>query len=234
MQINSDFSQRAVILPEQYEFIDSPLTGVSRMMLDRAGQEIARATSIVRYAPSSGYSAHTHQGGEEIFVLEGVFSDEHGDYPAGTYLRNPPGSSHEPFSANGCTLLVKLWQFTEDDTSTLVLNTRSANWLPRLVECLSLLPLHEQHAVSTPLVHWDAHTRVGAHHHPGCEEILVLEGLLCDEHGHYPAGSWLRNPCHSSHTPYTLEQGALIYVKTGHLDAPLMGDRFVLNTNPSS
>lgn len=111
MQINSDFSQRVVILPQQYQFIASPLAGVSRMMLDRAGEEVARATSIVRYAAGSGYSAHTHNGGEEILVLAGVFSDEHGDYPAGTYLRNPPGTSHKPFSADGCTLLVKLWQF---------------------------------------------------------------------------------------------------------------------------
>ena len=107
MQLNSDFNQRAVILPEQYQFVDSPLSGVSRMMLDRAGGEVARATSIVRYAAGSGYSSHTHDGGEEILVLEGVFSDEHGDYPAGTYLRNPPGTSHQPFSRDGCTLLVK-------------------------------------------------------------------------------------------------------------------------------
>ena len=106
MQCNSDFSQRVVIQPEQYQFVDSPLTGVSRMMLERAGNEVARATSIVRYAPGSGYSAHTHNGGEEILVLEGVFSDEHGDYPAGTYLRNPPGSSHQPFSTDGCTLQI--------------------------------------------------------------------------------------------------------------------------------
>lgn len=227
MQINSDFSQRVVILPEQYEFIDSPLAGVSRMMLDRAGQEIARATSIVRYAPGSGYSAHTHTGGEEILVLEGVFSDEHGDYPTGTYLRNPPGTSHQPFSKDGCTLLVKLWQFAEDDTLQLALNTQQADWLPGLMEGLSVLPLHEHNGVSTALVRWAPQTQFNPHSHPGGEEILVLKGLLCDEYGEYPAGSWLRNPSNSSHTPYTLEEGALIYVKTGHLDADLLGDRFI-------
>ena len=227
MQINSDFSQRVVILPEYYKFIESPLAGVSRMMLDRAGQEVARATSIVRYAPGSGYSAHIHNGGEEILVLEGVFSDEHGDYPAGTYLRNPPGTSHQPFSKEGCTLLVKLWQFAEDDIIQLTLNTQQAVWLPGLVEGLSVLPLHEHNGVNTALVRWAAHTQFNPHNHPGGEEILVLEGLLCDEYGHYPAGSWLRNPRNSSHTPYTLEEGALIYVKTGHLGADLLGDRFI-------
>ena len=151
MQLNSDFSQRVVILPSEYQFIDSPLAGVSRMMLERAGNEVARATNIVRYAAGSGYSAHTHNGGEEILVLEGVFSDEHGDYPAGTYLRNPPGTSHQPFSTEGCTLLVKLWQFAEHDSTQQVLNTQQAQWLPGLVDGLSVLPLHEHDGVNTPL-----------------------------------------------------------------------------------
>lgn len=227
MQINSDFSQRVVIQPEQYQFVDSPLAGVSRMMLDRAGNEVARATSIVRYAPGSGYSAHTHNGGEEIFVLDGVFSDEHGDYPAGSYLRNPPGSSHKPFSTNGCTLLVKLWQFAEQDNGQLVLNTQHATWHQGLVAGLSVLPLHEHNGVSTALVRWAPNTQFNQHMHVGGEEILVLEGLFCDEYGQYPAGSWLRNPRYSKHTPFTLEQGALIYVKVGHFDAGLMGDRFI-------
>lgn len=227
MQINSDFSQRVVIHPEQYQFVDSPLAGVSRMMLDRAGNEVARATSIVRYAPGSGYSAHTHNGGEEIFVLDGVFSDEHGDYPAGSYLRNPPGSSHKPFSTNGCTLLVKLWQFAEQDNGQLVLNTQQASWRQGLVAGLSVLPLHEHNGVSTALVRWAPNTQFNQHIHGGGEEILVLEGLFCDEYGQYPAGSWLRNPRYSKHTPFTLEQGALIYVKVGHFDAGLMGDRFI-------
>ncbi|WP_027672474.1 cupin domain-containing protein [Rheinheimera baltica] len=230
MQVNSDFSQRVVIHAAQHEFVDSPLPGVSRMMLDRAGAEVARATSIVRYAPGSGYSAHTHDGGEEILVLDGVFSDEHGDYPTGTYLRNPPGTSHKPFSANGCTLLVKLWQFAVSDTEQKVINTQQQSWRPGLVPGLSVLPLHEHNGVSTALVRWAPNTHFNRHIHVGGEEILVLEGLFCDEHGQYPTGSWLRNPRYSQHTPFTLEQGALIYVKVGHIDAGLLGDKFISNT----
>src|SRR5215469_13150683 len=84
-------------------------------MLDRTGDEVARATSIVRYAPASRFAAHTHDGGEEFLVLEGVFQDEHGDYPAGSYVRNPPTSRHTPGSAPGCMLFVKLWQFDLED-----------------------------------------------------------------------------------------------------------------------
>ena len=227
MQLNSDFSRRIVVLPKQYHFVDSPLAGVSRMMLDRAGAEVARATSIVRYAPGSGYSSHTHAGGEEILVLDGVFSDEHGDYPAGTYLRNPPGTSHQPFSRDGCTLLVKLWQFAADDTSQLVVDTTQHNWRPGLVPGLAVLPLHEHDGVSTALVRWAPNTRFNRHIHVGGEEILVLQGLFCDEYGQYPAGSWLRNPRYSEHTPFTGNEGALIYVKVGHIDAGLLGDKFI-------
>lgn len=227
MQLHSDFNQRIVITPADYHYIPSPLQGVSRMMLDRAGQEVARATSIVRYAPGAGYSGHTHDGGEEILVLEGTFSDELGDYPAGTYLRNPPGSAHTPYSASGCTILVKLWQFAADDSRQLVLNTRQAEWLPGRVEGLSVLPLHEHDGVSTALVKWAPHTRFSGHIHPGGEEILVLEGRFNDEHGSYPAGSWLRNPRYSRHTPFTGKEGALIFVKVGHIGANLLGDRFI-------
>jgi anti-sigma factor ChrR (cupin superfamily) len=227
MHLHSDFSQRVVVLPAQYEFVPSPLPGVSRMMLDRVGGEVARATSIVRYEPGAGYSPHRHDGGEEILVLDGIFSDEHGDYPAGTYLRNPPGTSHQPFSVGGCTLLVKLWQFAADDQQQLAFNTNTASWRPGLVPGLSVLPLHEHNGVHTALVRWAPHTQFNRHVHAGGEEILVLDGLFCDEFGQYPKQSWLRSPRYSSHAPFTKDQGALIYVKVGHLDAGLLGDQFL-------
>lgn len=228
MQVNSDFSRRVVVLPGEYQFVDSPLAGVSRMMLDRTGAEVARATSIVRYAPGSGYSSHRHDGGEEILVLDGVFSDEHGDYPAGTYLRNPPGTSHQPFSKDGCTLLVKLWQFAADDSEQVVINTKAQSWHQGLVPGLSVMPLHEHNGVNTALERWAPNTQFNRHIHVGGEEILVLQGLFRDEHGEYPAGSWLRNPRYSEHTPFTGPEGALIYVKVGHIDAGLLGDKFML------
>ena len=228
MQVNSDFSRRVVVLPGDYQFVNSPLAGVSRMMLDRAGAEVARATSIVRYAPGSGYSRHRHDGGEEILVLDGVFSDEHGGYPAGSYLRNPPGTSHQPFSKDGCTLLVKLWQFAADDSEQVVINTKAQSWHQGLVPGLSVMPLHEHNGVNTALVRWAPNTQFNRHIHVGGEEILVLQGLFRDEHGEYPAGSWLRNPRYSEHTPFTGPEGALIYVKVGHIDADLLGDKFML------
>src|ERR671922_130962 len=107
MRINADFTRRVSVHAATSDWVQSPMPGVERKMLDRVGDEVARASSIVRYAPNSRFSAHTHGGGEEFLVLQGVFSDEHGDYSPGTYVRNPVGSCHTPHSEGGCTLFVK-------------------------------------------------------------------------------------------------------------------------------
>jgi len=222
MDLNSDFEQRVVQNACDATWTAAPLPGVERRMLDRVGGEVARATSIVRYAAGARFDRHVHGGGEEVLVLEGIFSDEHGDYPAGAYLRNPPGTAHTPFSRDGCTLFVKLWQFAPDDAEPVRIDTSTAVWYPGLVSGLSVMPLHEHDGVSTALVRWAPETRFNKHVHPGGEEILVLDGVFRDEEGEYPAGTWLRNPRWSSHTPYTGPEGALIYVKVGALGAQFL------------
>lgn len=218
MELNSDFSQRVVISPNDYRWVPSPLPGVDRMMLDRIGDEVARATSLVRYAPNSGFSPHTHVGGEEFFVLEGVFSDEHADYPAGSYVRNPIGTKHTPrVGPQGATIFVKLMQFADADQKQLAFDTNRQPWHPGLVDGLEVMPLHEFEGEHVALVKWAPFTQFQGHQHWGGEEIFVLKGTFYDEHGVYPQGSWLRSPHLSQHTPYTKEDGALIYVKTGHL-----------------
>ncbi|WP_300655148.1 cupin domain-containing protein, partial [Hydrogenophaga sp.] len=159
MNFNDDFSQRATNFADTAIWQPSPLPGVERRLLDRVGDEVARATSVVRYAPGSRFDAHTHGGGEEILVLEGVFSDETGDHPAGTYLRNPPGTRHAPFSEPGCVLLVKLWQFAADDLTPLRINTLAEPWRQGLVPGLTVMPLHEHDGVSTALVRWAPNTQ---------------------------------------------------------------------------
>ncbi len=216
--LNADFDQRVVIRPEDYQWVPSPMPGVERMMLDRIGDEIARATSIVRYAPYSQFSSHTHDGGEEIFVLEGVCADEHQPYPQGSYLRNPIGTSHTPnIGKEGATIFVKLHQFNERDTEQKAIDTTQQMWHPGLVDGLTVMPLHEYEGEHVALVKWAPNTQFKAHQHWGGEEILVIAGTFYDEHGSYPAGTWLRSPHMSQHTPFTKEDGALIYVKTGHL-----------------
>jgi len=218
VKINADFSERVVVRPGDVDWIASPMPGVDRIMLDRIGDEIARATSIVRYAPESYFSEHEHTGGEEFFVLEGVFSDKSGDFPAGSYVRNPIGTKHTPHSAEGCTIFVKLQQFEKSDDKQFSVDTRNAEFVPGVADGLSVLPLHQYQHESVALVRWQPGTRFARHQHWGGEEILVLEGTFQDEHGNYPKGSWLRNPHLSSHKPFS-DEGCLIYVKTGHLYA---------------
>lgn len=218
MRLNADFSTRAVIRPADYQWVASPMPGVERMMLDRVGDEVARATSLVRYAPNSKFSRHVHGGGEEFLVLEGEFGDEHNTYPAGTYVRNPIGTAHSPrVGAQGCTIFVKLQQFEQQDQAQLVIDTRDAGWSPGLVPGLEVMSLHEFESEHVALVKWAPNTTFKAHTHWGGEEIFVISGEFHDEHGAYPAGSWIRSPHQSKHTPFTKEEGALIYVKVGHL-----------------
>ena len=218
MRINAEFNQRVVISPDEYQWVSSPIAGVERMMFDRIGDEIARATSLVRYHPNSVFASHTHEGGEEILVLEGTFGDEHGAYPAGTYLRNPIGTSHTPrVQEDGAILFVKLHQFDRNDYQAVSIDTQRSSWRQGLVDGLQVMPLHEFQGEHVALVRWAPNTLFNAHKHWGGEEIFVLEGTFYDEHGCYPKGTWIRSPHLSQHSPYTKDDGALIYVKTGHL-----------------
>lgn len=194
------------------------MRGVERMMLDRVGDEVARATSLVRYAPNSRFSEHVHGGGEEFFVLQGEFGDEHQAYPKGTYVRNPIGTAHTPsVGEHGCVIFVKLQQFSAEDAAQVVVNTLDAKWSPGSIPGLEVLSLHQFVAEQVALVRWAPDTTFNSHTHWGGEEVMVLDGTFYDEFGEYPAGTWIRSPHQSAHTPYTLGDGALIYVKVGHL-----------------
>ena len=210
-----NFDQQVVIKTAQLPWQHSPSHGVLRKPLAREEAEQGHATSIVRYQPGASFSEHGHPKGEEILVLDGVFSDHTGDYPTGSYLRNPPGFNHSPFSHQGCTLLVKLHQFQQGDTSQVRINTLETPWLPGQGG-LEVMPLHQFGCESTALVKWPAGERFKAHRHYGGEEIFVLSGEFIDEHGRYPKGTWLRSPHLSEHFPF-VEQETVIFVKTGHL-----------------
>ena len=215
MNIHSDYSKRVVLNHHDLPWVASPSPGVERRMLERQGDELAKATSIVRYQAGARFPSHAHEFGEEIFVLSGKFSDETGDYPAGTYIMNPPGSSHAPFSEHGCTLLVKLRHLGADQVEREIIDTNSAPWYQGMVPGLQVMPLMRQGSGST-LVRWAPQTYFNPHQHYGGEEIFVVEGVFEDEHGRYPAGSWIRSPHMSLHQPFSKE-GCIIFVKTGHL-----------------
>jgi anti-sigma factor ChrR (cupin superfamily) len=216
--VNADFAQRVVLATDTMPWIPSPQAGVERRLLDRIGGEVARATSLVRYTPASAFPAHGHALGEEFFVLDGVFSDEHGDYPAGTYVRNPPGSHHTPRTAPGCVIFVKLRQMQPSGEPRVVIDTNAAHWRPGDASGHQRLRLH--HASETAervmLERLEPGADIAEVDCPDGEEIFLLSGSLKDQYGSYGAGTWIRNPAGFRHSLES-EDGATYWVKRGHL-----------------
>jgi anti-sigma factor ChrR (cupin superfamily) len=221
MRVNADFSERVVIQTNELPWIASPQPGVERRMLDRIGDEVARATSLVRYAPASIFEPHGHALGEEFLVLDGIFSDEHGDYPAGTYVRNPPGSYHSPRTEPGCVILVKLRQMAPTERERIVIDTAKAQWQRGDADGHARLNLYtnrengehvtiERLAAGASLPEMDC---------PGGEEIFVLSGGLDEWQDEHPPGTWIRNPP-GHRRSLKSEHGTVFWAKRGHLDAP--------------
>ncbi len=208
---NTDLSKKVMINTTKEIFISFPAGGVNRIPLEKEDAESGRTTSIVEYIAGAAFKSHSHPLGEEIFVLEGIFSDENGDYPAGTYIRNPPGTSHAPFSKKGCKIFIKLNQMDVKDKKQVVIDTNKTSWHPGHGN-LEVMPLTENAA----LVKWPKGERFVDHSHHGGEEIFVLTGEFIDEHGRYPKGTWIRSPHLSTHFPF-VEEETIIFVKTGHL-----------------
>ena len=217
-ELNADLSQRVVVSTAEMDWQESPSPNVLRKRLDLIGPpESGRVTSVVQYRPNSRFPSHPHPDGEEILVLDGVFADEHGRYPAGTYLLNPEGFSHAPFSEEGCVLFVKLRQYPGTERRHFAIDTKSADWQAG-GPGREVLPLYGEdgYPESIRLVRLAPGTEVPEHDHPGGEEVFVIEGGIEDEDGRYGAGDWLRSPPGSRHRVRS-EQGCLMYVKVGHL-----------------
>lgn len=221
MELNADFTQRAVVHGARIPWQASPMAGVERRMLDRVGGEVARATTIVRYAPGSHFSAHTHRGGEEFLVLDGVFTDEHDAFPAGSYVRNPPTSRHTPASEPGCTILVKLWQFDPADRTQVRLRTGDLPFRPAPGrDGVELKPLFQDSREDVRLERWvaGAAIRLPA---PGGLELFVLDGGLDEAGEAFEPHAWLRLPAGAVLEAEAGPAGCTLWVKTGHLaEAP--------------
>jgi len=217
VELNADFSQRVAVHSAKLGWTPSPMAGVARRMLDRIGDEVARATSIVRYAPESHFSAHTHGGGEEFIVLDGVFQDEHGDFPAGSYIRNPPTSHHTPGSIPGCTLFVKLWQFDPNDRTQVRIDTNAMGYaLEPERPGVEIIRLFCDSREDVRLERWSPSAAI-ALPVPGGAEVLVLDGGFTEQGERFEPQSWLRLPAGSVFQATAGPAGCKAWVKTGHL-----------------
>ena len=215
MDKHADFNQRVVIETLSEPWLATVAGGDAWKPLDSRDAG-AWSTGLVRVAAGAQIVPPPAALGEEILVLDGVLADSRGVYPAGSYLRNPPGSDTGLTSEPGCVLFVKRFAFDAEDTATVRIDTATTPWLPGLVPGLAVMPLHQYAGEHAALVRWQPETYFQIHAHFGGEEILVLDGVFEDEFGSYPAGSWLRSPHMSRHQPFS-RPGCTIFVKTGNL-----------------
>ncbi len=217
MKINADFSKRIVVHGADLEWQDSPMAGVKRRMLDRIGDEVARATTLVSYAPNSHFSPHVHSGGEEFLVLEGTFQDEHGDFPAGSYVRNPPTSKHTPGSQQGCVIFVKLWQFEPGDRTAIVTHIDKVGPIedPKRPG-VQVTPLYQDARERVRVERWSPHHKVAVDAAEGAE-VFVIEGTFSESGDTLKRHSWLRVPIGGTLQAEAGAAGALVWIKTAHL-----------------
>ncbi len=218
-RLHVDRSESVIVHSSSLPWIPSPLPGVERRFLEREGGEVARATSIVRYAPGSSFSEHVHAKGEEYLVLEGTFSDHDGDFRTGAYVRNPPGTRHAPFTHEGCVIFVKLRQMAADDRDALAIRTRDAEATATRVPGVSQLMLHEIPGGERVAVEILAPgTSVTDRGDLGGEEILVVEGSLRYGEEDCEPGTWIRVPSGHERTMASAG-GCRLWTKRGHLRA---------------
>ncbi|AHD00585.1 cupin domain-containing protein [Leisingera methylohalidivorans] len=207
MRINADFTKRVAVHFDETPWVASPAPGVERKMLDRIGEEVARATTIVRFAPGSAFARHVHDGGEEFLVLDGVFQDEHGDFPKGSYIRNPPTTSHTPAAAEGAVILVKLHQFDPADRTEVKTRITGGAAQQQLfqdrIETVTLQTWAPGQAVSLEV--------------PGGAEVFVMDGSYIESREEFSRWDWLRMPPGSCLEATAGINGAKVWMKTGHL-----------------
>lgn len=212
MLINHDLTKPVLVPSSRQNWVASPAPGVDRRMLFRMGEEKARATSIVRYAPGSSFAPHVHAGGEEFLVLDGIFQDGDGDYPAGTYVRNPPGTAHAPAAAEGATIFVRLWQFRAEDRTPIVRRPGEGDRVtPRSGGEHALILFQDGHE-EVRLEEWQAGARLTVENKNGLEYLLVAGSLVANGDAIAPQ-DWGRLPGGMDLEAHVGEGGASIWMK---------------------
>ena len=219
MDVNGDFSKRVMLHSDIIEWEDSPMKGVTRRRLDRVDNKADRVTTIVKYAAGSSFSPHVHTGGEEFIVLSGVFEDDYGDWPAGSYIRNPPTSKHKPASKEGCIIFVKLSQFQADDRTFVHAHIDKLGAVMDANRVgVKVSPLYKDKHEDVRIEYWEPNSTIELDVQDGAE-IFVLDGGFTEQVGEVELRkeSWLRVPVDTHVTATTGSTGAKVWIKTGHL-----------------
>jgi anti-sigma factor ChrR (cupin superfamily) len=216
--MNADPTRPALIHSDKEHWQPSPSPTVWRKRLElRGSSEKGMVTSLVRYDRHGGFDAHGHPGGEEIFVVSGVFSDEHGDYESGTFILNPPGYNHRPFSKEGCVIFCKLRQYDGSGRWRTRINTRYCDWQD-VAAGVKKMKLYEQPEFPEKVELMTLQPGAKGPHQafPGGVEVFVISGSVACEHGALVRASWLRLPP-GSELQLSSQTGCTMYLKSNHL-----------------
>lgn len=215
-QVHADLLTRVSVLPTSLMWHQTHYTGIwfGCFESDDEVQEHP-VTMLTRFDPGGFFPLHGHPGGEEILVLEGNFIDETGVHPPGTYMLNPEGFIHRPYSDEGCLTFVKLRQHGGKTRQQVRTNIFNDSWQPGRIPPIQVQPAYEQAGFSEKVwfERWLPGTQLLDVVETDIKEIFLVEGSWSDELGSYPTGSWLRYPPNCPYSPFS-ETGCLIYVKT--------------------
>ena len=223
MDVNGDFSKRVMLHTDTIDWEDSPMKGVDRRRLDRIDNDADRVTTIVRYGPESNFTPHIHVGGEEFIVLDGIFEDEYGHWPAGSYIRNPPTSKHQPGSKDGCVIFVKLSQFQTKDRTFIHANINKLGSVRDAKrEGVKVSPLFKDSHEDVRVEYWEPNRKIEVDASGGAE-FLVLDGSFIESGEKLRKESWLRVPINTEVIAKTGNKGAVVWIKSGHLISPVNG-----------
>ena len=151
-------------------------------------------------------------------MLDGVFSDDTGDFPTGTYVRNPPGTSHAPRSENGCRILVKLRQFDLQDLTPVVIDTTAETGWQDCGDSVKRLPLHEFGTEKVEMLRLDAGAPFELDGGDGGAELLIISGEVECEGRLLGREAWLRLPRNAT-AILSAREATTMWLKTGHLPA---------------
>jgi hypothetical protein len=183
-------------------------------------QRVVPSESRITLRSLQAGESMTHDGGKllEVLVVRGLLSLNGEAIGPASYARLAPGISTKFTAVEASMVYLNERTPTEPEKDSFALHGDELDWRQGMVPGLKVTSLHQGLTKHTALVRWAPETRFNPHTHVGGEEILVLEGVFRDEHGSYPAGTWIRSPHMSNHRPFTGPEGATILVKLGHLD----------------
>ena len=207
MNINTDYDTAIAIEESTLAWQKDDELKVLKKIFSKDGD---KETALIQIDKDSEYLKSTKINSVEVFVLEGVYTNEYGDFESGTYLKFTKEQESKIKTSSSCEVFKKI-NYEQIRDEDVVVKMSESYWSQGQGN-LRVMGLSE----NTALVLWPQNERFIEHSHWGGEEIFVLKGTFIDEHGRYSVGTWLRNPHLSKHYPY-VEDETIILVKTGHM-----------------